>query len=123
VRAALGAKFQESAINFIQLGFFALQSLVSLFNQRVRLLNFFALLRAFGFGSSDIASETLNQLVQLLGSLPIELDLVSVRVNFAIKMLEFAATARNLCVDLFQRAALLGKLAFACVDFGASGIF
>ncbi|KAF5406808.1 MAG: hypothetical protein Udaeo2_31040 [Candidatus Udaeobacter sp.] len=86
-------------------------------------MNFLALLRAFSFGSTNIVSRAFNQFVQFLGPLPIELDSISVRVNFAFKTLKFTAAARNLRIDFFQGAALLSQIVFACVDFGVSGIF
>src|SRR6266576_2303837 len=121
--ASLGAKVRESSRKLISLRFFGLQSLARLFNQRVRLLNFFALLLAFSFGNSNIVSGTFDQFVQFLGPLPIELDSISMRINLALKMLEFTAAARNSGIDLFQSVALLGQLVFVRFDFGASQIF
>ena len=45
------------------------------------------------------------------------------RINFALKVLEFTAAARNSGIDLFQSVALLGQLVFVRFDFGASQIF
>ena len=86
-------------------------------------MNFFALPLAFSFGNSNIVSGTFDQFVQFLGPLPIELDSISMRINFALKMLEFTAAARNSGIDFFQIVALLGQLVFVRFDFGASEIF
>jgi hypothetical protein len=81
------------------------------------------LLRAFSFRSSNIVSGTFNQFVQFVGPLPIELDSISMRVNFGFKTLKFSAAARNLRIDFLQSAAVLGRVVFARVDFSTSQIF
>src|ERR1051326_6501704 len=99
MRASLGANVREQAREFTQLRLLGLQSLARLFNECVRLLNFFALLSAFRFGSSNIASGTLDQFVQFLRPLLIEMNSISMGVNLAVDALNFSAAARNLGID------------------------